>query len=110
MSSSLAWRFSASRGERIRSLPPGVRTTPTLSLRPDCSGELLVEVERAGDAAHVAVVVALDERDADAGATGTPGAPDAVHVGVAVGRRVEVDDVRDAVDVDPAGGDVRGHE
>ena len=37
---------------------------------------------------------------------GAAGAADAVHVALAVVRRVEVDDVRDAVDVDAAGGDV----
>ena len=39
-------------------------------------------------------------------APGAAGAPDAVHVAVAVGGRVEVDDVRDALDVDAARGDV----
>ena len=47
-----------------------------------------------------------EERDADAGPAGAARAADAVDVALAVGRRVEVDDVRDAVDVDAAGGDV----
>ena len=41
-------------------------------------------------------LLGADERDADAGAPGAAGAADAVHVAVAVLRRVEVDDVRDA--------------
>ena len=43
---------------------------------------------------------------ADAGGAGAAGAADAVHVGLGVVRRVEVDHVRDAADVDSAGGDV----
>jgi hypothetical protein len=38
------------------------------------------------------------------------GAPDAVHVGIAVAGRVEVDHVGDVLDVDPAGGDVGRHQ
>ena len=38
------------------------------------------------------------------------GAADAVHVALAILRRIEVDDVRDAVDVDAARGDVGGDE
>ena len=41
---------------------------------------------------------------------GAAGAADAVHIGVAVLRGVEVDDVGDARDVDPAGGDVGGDQ
>ena len=42
--------------------------------------------------------------------TGPSGPPDPVDVGVRVGRDVEVDDVRDMLDVEPAGGHVRRHE
>src|SRR5205814_2534687 len=51
-----------------------------------------------------------DEGDADARAPSAGGAARAVDVALAVGRRVEVDDVRDAGDVDAARGDVGGHE
>ena len=43
-------------------------------------------------------------------AAGAAGAADAVDVALAVLGRVEVDDVRDAVDVDAAGGDVGGDQ
>ena len=51
-------------------------------------------------------MLAGDERDADAAAPGAARAADAVDVALAILRRVEVDDVRDAVDVDPARCDV----
>lgn len=40
----------------------------------------------------------------------SPGAAGAVHVIGGVGRRVEVDDERYRVDVDPTGGDIGGDE
>ena len=51
-----------------------------------------------------------NEGDPDAAASGATGAPDAVDVGLVVARRVEVDHVRDAVDVDPSRGHVGGDE
>ena len=50
------------------------------------------------------------EGDAVAAAARAAGAADAVHVVVVALRRVEVDHVRDVVDVEPAGGDVRRDE
>ena len=52
----------------------------------------------------------LHERDGDALATGPSGPPDPMDVRVGVGRHVEVDDVRDVLDVEPARGDVRRDE
>ena len=72
--------------------------------------ELAVEVELARDRVDVVRLVGEDEGDADAGAPGAAGRPDAVDVVLAGGRGVEVDDVRDVVDVDAAGGDVGGDE
>src|SRR5690349_4645863 len=72
--------------------------------------ELAAEAQVARDPAHVARLLGAEERDADAGVPGAAGAPDPVDVALAVGGRVEVDDVRDAVDVDAAGGDVGRHE
>ena len=46
------------------------------------------------------------ERDRDAGRAGAGGAADAVDVGLGHVRQIEVDDVRDAVDVDAARRDV----
>src|SRR4051795_3328327 len=68
--------------------------------------ELAAQAQVGGDAAEVLRLLGAVERDADAAASRAAGAPDAVHVALAVGGRVEVDDVRDAVDVDAARGDV----
>ena len=73
-------------------------------------GELAVQPQLGRDALDVARLLGADEGHAHAGAPGATGAPDAVHVAVAVLRRVEVDDVRDPRDVDAAGGDVGGDE
>ena len=62
------------------------------------------------DRLEVAPLARLDERDRAAGAPDAAGAADAVHVDVGRGRDVEVDDVRDRRDVQPAGGDVGGDE
>ena len=48
----------------------------------------------------------VDETDRVADRLGAAGAADAVHVILRLRRKVEVDDVRNAVDVDAAGGDV----
>ena len=55
-------------------------------------------------------VVPVDERDRDAGLARAAGAADAVQVGLLVLGALVVDDVRDVVDVDAAGGDVGGDE
>src|SRR3954452_20431225 len=68
--------------------------------------ELALELQRSRDLLDVGCLGGADERDADAGAPGARGAARAVHVALAVGGRVEVDDVRDAGDIDAAGGDV----
>src|SRR6186997_2961125 len=74
------------------------------------AGELVAELEGGGDLAHLPRVLAAHERGPHTAAAGAAGPADAVDVALAVGRRVEVDDVRDAVDVDAARGDVRGHQ
>jgi len=56
--------------------------------------------------AHVLLVVGRHEAHGVAGRGGATGAADAVHVVLGVHREVEVDDVRDALDVDAARGDV----
>jgi hypothetical protein len=68
--------------------------------------ELPGEAEVACYAPHLIGLVGEDEADPGAAASGSAGAADAVHVGVAVSGRIEVDDVCDVVDVDPPGGDV----
>jgi hypothetical protein len=62
------------------------------------------------DRARLVTFRAGEEGDPRSAAARAPGPPDAVHVGVAVLGRVEVDHVRDPVDVDPARGDVGGDE
>src|SRR4051812_21973623 len=74
------------------------------------SSELPVEIEVSGHARHIARLIVRDERDADARAAGACGSPDAVDVGLTVVRHVEVDHVRDVVDIEAAGSDVGGHE
>ncbi len=51
-----------------------------------------------------------DEQDRLPAAPGPAGAADAVHVGLGVVRDVVIEHVRDALDVEPAGGDVGGHQ
>ena len=58
------------------------------------------------DAADVRLLLGQHERDADAAAAGAAGAADAVGVDVGLLGRVEVDHVRDVVDVEAARGDV----
>src|SRR5947208_16751195 len=54
------------------------------------------------DPSHVRGLVSHEERDAGSGLTGAAGSADAVYIGIAVGRRIEVDDVRDPGYVDTA--------
>src|SRR5215211_638813 len=72
--------------------------------------KLLAEVELAGDRVDVARLLAPDQGDADAAAPGAGRAADAMEIGVAIARRIEVDHVADAVDVEAASGHVRGDE
>ena len=65
---------------------------------------------QAGDARDVGLLLRQHERDPDPAAAGAAGAADAVRVGLGLVRRIEVDDVRDVVDVEPAGCDVGGDE
>jgi hypothetical protein len=68
--------------------------------------ELPREAEGAGHLPDLVRLVGEYEADAGAAAAGAAGTPDPVHVGVAVPRRVEVDDMGDVGDVDSAGGHV----
>src|SRR5450755_974601 len=62
------------------------------------------------DVAQVAALFATAQRDRDARSARARRATDAVHVALRDVRQIEVDDVRDAVHVDPARRDVRGDE
>ena len=78
--------------------------------RPGRAAEAVLDAEAIGHQAQLAPLMVFDQRDADAGAAGAAGAPHAVHVGVVIVGRIEVDHVRDAADVDASGGDVGGHQ
>src|SRR5260370_15745567 len=97
-------------------LPPGTPAPPARvhELRPGTSHcrtlELFFVPEAGSNATHVALLVRKDERAAAAGATGTAGPPDTVHVALVVLGRVEIDDVADRLEVEAACGHVRGDE
>jgi len=62
------------------------------------------------DLLDVSGLVRIDERDHEPGLPGSCGPTGAMRVVGGVGRRVEMDDARDAVDVDAACRNVRGDE
>jgi len=62
------------------------------------------------DGLQHAVLARLGQRDRHALAAGAAHPPGPVHVGLGRGRHVVVDDVREQLDVEAAGGDVGGHE
>ena len=72
--------------------------------------ELESDLDRPLDVLEQTVFARLDERDRRALAAGATGPADPVDIRVGVGRHVEVDDVRDVLDVEAAGRDVRGDE
>ena len=61
-------------------------------------------------AAQQPVFARLGQRDGDAVAASAAGAADAVHVGLGRRGHVVVDDVREVLDVEAAGGDVGGDQ
>src|SRR4051794_10195031 len=69
-----------------------------------------VDLGRAEPALGLAHLVGQQQGDDDTGGAGAGGTARPVQVGLGVGRRVVVQDQRDVVDVDAAGGDVGGHE
>src|SRR4051812_34988252 len=72
--------------------------------------ELLAVAEPVRDAARVGLLLRQDEGDRLAAAPGAAGAARAVDVVLVLLRRVEVDHVRDVVEVEAACRDVRGDE
>lgn len=60
------------------------------------------ESNRLLDVAQVADLLVAAERDGDTGATGATSTADSVHVALALVREIEVEDVGDAFDIDPA--------
>lgn len=99
-------------------LPPASATAPSSSLvgSPRAVAEALWDIllgpvhdldELAGEAA---VLLGDEEGDGGSRLSGTPSTADAVDVGVHVVGEVKVHDHPDVVDVEAAGGDVRGAE
>ena len=72
--------------------------------------QAMVEPEGVREPGDVAVLGGRDEGDADAFCACAAGPADAVNVGLAVGGRVEIDDVRHSADVEPTRGQVRRDE
>jgi hypothetical protein len=70
----------------------------------------MIEPELASHFCDLVVLVRREECDPDARAAGAARAADPVHVGFAVGGRIEIDHVGDPLYVDPAGRDVRRHK
>ena len=68
--------------------------------------KFLFDPELAGELLDVPPLIGRQQRDPDALSTGAAGATNPVHVGLTVGGRIEVDHVRDVVDVDPARRDI----
>src|SRR5699024_2109936 len=62
------------------------------------------------EALDLPALLVHDEGHHRAGGAGAGGTAGAVQVGLVLGRRVEVHDEGDVVDVDAAGGDVGGHQ
>ena len=62
------------------------------------------------DPGDLVALLVGDEGDRPPGAPDPAGAPDPVHVDLGVVGQVVVDDVGDVLDVEPAGGDVGGHQ
>src|SRR5205823_11426634 len=58
------------------------------------------------DALQLPALAAIAERHRDARGAGARGAADAMDVAFSVGRQLEVDDVRDAADIDAARGEI----
>jgi len=68
--------------------------------------EAVRQPELAGYLTDIATLSGGDQRDPDPVASGAAGPADAVDVGVPVGGRIEVDHVRDPLDVEPARCDI----
>src|SRR5581483_11310241 len=109
----------ATQGLRTRELHSPLGTAPAaaggvdeLRLREREPGRLVVLdlALQPRDARDVGLLLGQHERDADAAAARTAGAADAVRVHRRLLRRIEVDDMRDVVDVETARGDVGRHE
>src|SRR5438093_9476742 len=75
-----------------------------------CFLELSAMTEPSGDVARLGLLLGEDERDRLAAASRTASAPGAVHVVLVLARRIEIDHVRDVVEIEAARRDVGGDE
>ena len=65
-----------------------------------------LKAESSGELAHLVALAGAYKRHSDAAVAGSTGSPDPVNVGLMVGGRIEVDHMRDPVDIDPARSEV----
>lgn len=70
--------------------------------------DLQLPTDQTLDRSKVTKLLVITERQGNARGAGPGRTPDAVNVGLGSVGDVEVDDMRDLIDVDPARGDVRG--
>ena len=91
---------------------PGARTRPRSWRAGPAFDRLAVDglLDQALDVAQQLDFAVVDQRDRGAGGAGAAGAADAVHVVLGHVGELEVDDLRQLVDVQAAGGDVGGHQ
>ncbi len=87
-------------------LRPLCAAVEAAGLNAGAAAEAVLDPEVASHLDDLPTLIGRDERDPDAGGAGAAGATDAVNVGLRIVRRVEVDDMRDPGDVDPASRDI----
>ena len=73
-------------------------------------GRRQLAAQQALDVPQQGPLLGADQGNGLTAGSGPPGAPDAVYIILRDIRQLMVDDIGQLVDVDPAGGDVRGHQ
>ena len=95
--------------DSLRRLGPALRVVLPCVGRSREAGDVLTPdwlPDEPLDRDKLAALLRRGQRDRVTALTGSGGAPDAVHVVLGNVREIEVDNVTDANDVEPAGGDV----
>src|SRR6185437_13115219 len=69
-----------------------------------------IAADQLDDRGDILAVFRRGQHEGAAGATGAPGAADTVHIILGVIRHVEAEDVAQPGDIEPARGDVAGHQ
>lgn len=62
------------------------------------------------DVSQISGLIGVTKRDRNPCPAGSRGAPNAVHIALRFIGQIEVEDVRDVVDVEPSGGNVCGYQ